>query len=87
MENTDSVIIYRIIHNFKRVAGTVKRGTFALRARLRFKPNNRVLFRQLAKRGIANSVPVGAQNILFLNLMPKRRFVEFNDNIHGVNIA
>ena len=74
VKNADSVIIHRIIQKFKRVSGAVK-------------PDNGVFLRKPFNRSIAYLGLKGVQNILPVDVMPKRRFVELNDYVHGANIA
>ena len=74
MENTDSVIVYQIVHKFKRIAGTVK-------------PDNGVFFRKPLNCGGIYFCFQCVQNILPVNTMPKRRFVELNGNVHEATIA
>jgi len=74
MKNVNSVIVNRVICNFKRISSTIK-------------TNNSVLFRKFLN---CCSIYLGFEGIhyvLFTEPMPKRRFVELDDNIHEVNIA
>jgi len=74
MKNTDSVIIYHIVHNFKGVTGTVK-------------TNGSVFFRKPLNRRRIHSVFNSVKNVLPADIMPKRRFVELNDDFHKESIA
>ena len=73
MENADGVIIYQIVHKFKRVAGAVK-------------PDNGVLFRKPINGGGIYFGFKRVQNILLANMMPKRRLVELNNDVHASTI-
>ena len=74
MENADSVIVHRIKHNFKWVSGAVK-------------TNNSVFLRKPFNHLGAYIGFKRVKNVLSADIMPKRRFVELNDNIHKESIA
>ena len=74
MENADSVIVYWIKHNFKWVSGAVK-------------TNNSIFFRKPFNHLGAYIGFKRVKNVLPADVVPKRRFVELNDNIHKEIIA
>ena len=74
MKNADSVIIYRIVHNFKGIPCAVK-------------PNNRVFLRKSLNHSVTYFTLKRVQDILFGNIMPERGLVELNYDVHWANVA
>jgi hypothetical protein len=74
VKNDNSVIVTRIIHNFKRIPGAVK-------------TNNDVFFGKFVNRGGVYFGFENVQYVLSADTVPECRFVELNYNVNREKIA